>query len=350
MKVWGTGWLMVAGAVMLAAQSKPPADDWNERGLAATGRGEYAEAERLYRESIRLWQEMGTQYEGHTAVAMANLAEALCAEGKWTDGVRTLSKALELSRRALGPEHLSTVAAMNLLASAEMVLGDLDSAIQLYTEALAIERRLYPNSAQLARTLMGMSSYSVRSNRMAEALPPAEEGLKLAIATGGEKSIDTGMAYANVAQILVFSNQPARAIPLFRKAEAIYAALLSPESPRYASVLSQEGLALMQDHKLALADRNMTRAVEILSHCAECQYLTAIAQSNLGLVRFKEGKYSDADALLTRALALQESYSSRPSSEMAATLDRLAEVRRKEHREADAEHLHDRALMIQSYR
>jgi len=341
---------MAAGAALLAAQSTVPADDWNDRGLAASARGDFAEAERLLSGSLQLWREMGPTYEAHTATVMVNLAEAQCGEGKWSDGARTLADALELNRRALGTRHIRTVSNMNFLASADLILGELDRAGALYDEALAIERQQYPATTQLAETLMGISSQRVRTGRIPEALAPAEEGLKVALASSGESSIDAAMAYANVAQIHVFSHRPARAIPLFHKAEAIYAALLSPAHPRYASVLSQEGLALMDDHKLALADRNMTRAAEILTRCGGCQYQAAVAESNLGWLRLQEGKLDDADALLTKALAIEETYSTRPSSEMAATLNRLADVRRKERRFSDARQLQDRASTLLSYR
>jgi tetratricopeptide (TPR) repeat protein len=341
---------MVMGVVAAAAQSKGPADVLNDQGLAASAHGDYAEAERLLGQSLKLWREMGPQFEGHAAIVMANLAEALCGEGKWDDGVRMLTGGLEMSRRALGAQHINTVGSMSMLASAELVVGDLEQAIGLFREALAIERERYPGSTQLAHTLLGISSYDVRINRLAEALPAAEEGLKILLAAGGENNADTAMAYANVAQIHLFSGKPARAIPLFHKAEAICVALGMAGNQRYASVLSQEGLALLQDGKVALADRSMTRALEILSHCSGCRYLTAIAQSNLGLVRLREGKYADADSLLSRSLALQESYTTEPGRDMAATLDRLAEVRRKEHRLSDAEELHHRAVALQSYR
>lgn len=344
---WGL--LIVAATATWAAQSKRPADELNDRGLAASARMDFSEAEGLLRESLRMWQDMGPPYEGHAATVMVNLAEALCGQGRWTEGARTLAAALEMSRRSLGAEHIRTISNMNFLASTLLILGELDRAAALYNEALDIGRKRHPGTAQLAQSLMGISSYYVRTGRIGEALAPAEEALKVSIQANGEKSTDTAMAYANVGQIHAFSHRPERAIPLFHKAEAIYAEVLSPEDPRYASVLSQEGLALAEDHKVALADRNMTQAVAILSQCAGCQYLSAVAQSNLGWVRFQEGKYSDADSLLTHALALQESYSARAGSEMAATLDRLADVRRKEHRNADAEQLHNRALML-SYR
>ncbi len=341
---------MVIGGLAAPAQSRQPADALNDQGLAASARGDYGEAERLLEESLQLWREMGPQFEGHTAIVTANLAEALCGEGKWNEGARMLRTSLEISRRALGAQHLNTVANMSLLAGAEMVLGELDPAIALLREALAIERERYPGSTQLAHTLLGISSYNVRINRMTEALPPAEEGLKILLAQAGENNPDTAMAYANVGQIHLFSGNAARAIPLFHKAEAICGALGMADSPRYASVLSQEGLALLQDGKIALADRSIARALKMLSHCSGCRYLTSIAQSNLGLVRLKEGKYGEADSLLSQSLALQESYTTEPGRDMAATLDRLAEVRRKEHRLSDAEELHHRALGMQAYR
>ncbi|HWC98151.1 MAG TPA: tetratricopeptide repeat protein [Candidatus Sulfopaludibacter sp.] len=350
MKWIQVGMLTAVGAAVLAAQAKVPADEWNDKGLAASARFDYVEAERDLGESIRLWQEMGPQYEGHTAVVMMNLAEALCGQGKWRQGASLLTKSLEVSRRALGNRHLRTVSNLNFLAGADMILGELETAAALYREALGVERELYPATTQLADTLMGLSSYYARENRMAEALPPAEEGLQVALAAGGEMTLDSAMAYANVAQIHAFSHRPDRAIPLFTKAEAIYAKVLSPDHPRYASVLSQEGLALMDDHKLALANRNMVRAVQILSNCAGCQYQQAVAVSNLGWLRYQEGKYGEADTLLSQALVLQESYASQPGSEMAATLNRLADVRRKERKYSDAEQLHNRALTLQSYR
>ncbi len=343
------GILILSSVLVAAAQVKPAADQLNDRGLAASWRGDYTEAEKLLGESLRMWQEMGPRYEAHAAIVMMNLAEALCGEGRWSDGSKLLSQALEISSRSLGPEDLHTLTNMNLLASAKLVVGELDEAISIFTSALSIERRRYPTDGQLAHSLLGTSSYYVRNGQMEEALPPAEEALKILLKTAGESSLDTAMAYSNVAQIHLFSHRSERALPLFRKSKAIYESLHLADSPRYASVLSQEGLALLEDGKPASADRNITRALDILSHCSGCQYLTAIAESNLGLVRFREGKYGDADSLLSRALALEESYSTGPGTEMAATLNRLADVRRKEHRDADAEQLHHRALTL-SYR
>lgn len=349
------GWLRwtllaAAGAACLAAQDKLPASVLNDRGIAASARGDYAEAKKVLTESVRLWESMGPEFEGHKAVVMVNLAEAHCGEGHWQEGANLLSEALEISRRVLGKTHMRTAANMNFLASADLVLGEYSSAEALFNEALSVEREHFPGTTQLADTLMGISSLMVRTERLDSALAPAEEGLKVSLQAGGENTLDAAMAYANVAQVHVFSHRIARALPLFHKAEAIYVALFSPTHPRYASVLSQEGLALMEDGKLSQASRNMERAVEILEACSGCQYQEAVARSNLGWLRYQQGKYGAADTLLSQALSLQEGYSKRPSSEMATTLDRLSLVRRKERRFGDADQLHQRATKLYTYR
>jgi tetratricopeptide (TPR) repeat protein len=334
----------------LAAQTRVPAQDLNDRGIEASARGEYREAEALLRESVKAWREMGPQFEGHAATTLLNLAETQCGQGRWIEGVKMLTESLEMSRRALGPTHIRTVANMNFLASADLILGDFDQAEALFKEALAVERAQYPGAIQLADTLMGLSSLSLRTNHIDQALAPAEEGLRIALQATGENSLDAAMGYANVAQIHVFAHRVSRALPLFKKAESIYATVLSKDHPRYASVLSQEGLALMADGKLALAGSKMERAVDILGRCAGCQYQEAVARSNLGWLRFQQGRYTDADTMLTTALHLQENYSAHPGSEMASTLDRLSAVRRKERRTGEADLLHQRAVQLYSYR
>jgi hypothetical protein len=59
---------------------------------------------------------------------------------------------------------------------------------------------------------------------------------------------------------------------------------------------------------------------------------------------------TNRDTLLSRSLVLQESYTTEPGRDMAATLDRPAEVRRKEHRLSDAQELYHRAIAMQPYR
>ena len=111
------------------------------------------------------------------------------------------------------------------------------------------------------------------------------------------------MMYQNVAQVHQAAHRLERALPLFRKARAILERLGRTTDPRYASLLSQEGLALMEDGKLGLAESGMRRAIELLSGPPVAAFELAVAQNNLGLLRMRQKKYAEAEDLLTKALS-----------------------------------------------
>ncbi len=133
-----------------------------------------------------------------------------------------------------------------------MMLGDAPRAEGLLAEALAIARRNYPADLQLGNTLAGFSALNLRAGKPAEALPFAEEALSVTLKAEGGEGPESAMMYQNVAQIHQSAHRPERALPLFRKARAILERLGNTEDPKYASLLSQEGLALMDDGKLGL--------------------------------------------------------------------------------------------------
>ena len=146
------------------------------------------------------------------------------------------------------------------------------------------------------------------------------------------------MMYANVGEIHRLEGQDARALPLFRKARAIYEKKLDPADPRIASLLSQEGLILMKDRQFTLADRAMSRAVESLRQsCPGCVTENWVAESNLALLRLRQNRYEEADRLLTHVLSVHET---------AEALQSLALVREKERRHNEAVLLIKRANQL----
>jgi tetratricopeptide (TPR) repeat protein len=323
----------------------------NDLGLAAASRGDYGEAKRLYGEAMTLWKQLGPQYEAHLATSQGNLAEVLCMEGKRREGAKAFEESLAIHRRILGPTNLRTLTIMNLLAGAYLMLGDDERALSLFNEALKVERELYPNDLQLARTLAGLSLLRLRAKSPEEALPMAEEALSLVLKAGREDGLDVALAYANVGEAHRWLGHTERALPLLRKARSIYENILGPTHPRVASVLSQEGLVYMQDGKYSLAEKDMVQSLEMLAtSCPECTFERLVGESNLGLLRLRQGKYAEADRLLTQVVSTEENYMARPGSDMATALLALAQVREKQRRFEDAARLHRRADLILEFR
>jgi tetratricopeptide (TPR) repeat protein len=340
--------LVVAAAAVAANQG--PAGQLNDAGLAAAEKRDFETARKSYLEAIALWEKQGPEYAAHVAIVKMNLAQVYGAEGRRLECAAMLEESLRGFRSTLGIRDLRSLAALNILGGIHMMLGNNARAEELFREALPIERELFPKDTQLARTLGGLASLAMREGRPESAIPLAEEALAMTVKSEGENSLDAALAYANIAEAHRVLGRHDRALPLFKKARTTYERLLGSDHPRVSSVLTQEGLLMLQEGKLGMAEEALERSLKIVERsCPNCSFERAAAENNLALLRIRQGKLEEADRLLTDVLTLQEKAPEMPKSEMAVTLNSLAVVRQREKRFEDAERLKRRAAML-SYR
>lgn len=347
-------WISLAllAAIAAGAQSSTEkAQALNDQGNRLAQENEMASAISAYRESVDIWRSLGPSYEAHVAGTLVNLGVSVAASGNRPAAAKIYEEALVLHRRTLGNQNHRTITNMNLLATTWLMIGVRDRAEALLQETLAIEREFYPADIQTSRTLQAISNYLVRDVRPREALPLAEEALAITLKAVGEENLDAALAYTSVAEAHRCSHNFDRALPLFHKARALYEKFLGPEHPRVATLLSQEGLILMQENKLSLAGQLMVQAVTLLhKSCPDCLVELAIAENNLGLLRLKQKRYLDADSALSDAVALREKFETRPGPELADSLQSLAIARQNLHLFDDAARLNSRARQILSFR
>ena len=319
--------LFAAPAFAQPPQGGQEALTLNQRGLEAANRRDYAEAEKYYRQSAGIFRALGPQFEAHLSIELFNLAESMCGQGKWREADGVFEESLALSRRALGPKNIRTAAGLSALGNVSMMLGEMPRAEEQLVEALAIERENYPADLQLGSTLAALSALKRRAGKLDEALPLAEEALSVTLKAEGTEGPESAMMYRNVAQIHCAAGRTDRGLPLYRKARAILERLGATSDPRYAALLSQEGLALMDDGKLGLAESGMKRAMDLLSRAPADELELAMAQNNLGLLRIRQKKYEEANELLTRALSMEQLYNSQDAAQISRTRDALEKVR-----------------------
>jgi len=342
---------VVAAALVTAASAQTgPGYELNVRGNEAAARRDYSAAEQLYSQALEAWRSVGPSSDPYAATTLINLGETYCSEGKWRQALTVVQQALELNRRSLGLRHLRTVTNLNVLGNVYLFLGELDKAEAAYNEALPVEEELYPHDLQLAQTLAGLSSVRMRMGHPDDNLRLAERALSLAIETQGEHSMAVAGMYSNLGQLHSQAGRPERAIPLFRKARAISEQILGADNPALASLLSSEGSALMSDGQLGLAGQKMEQAMRLLAQCPDCKYELAVAECNLGVLRFRQRQYDQADKLLTEGLAMEEQSAPRASADQASTLRALAKLREKQKRYADATSLKNRANALVGFR
>lgn len=343
------GFAILFGVAVAMGQGRE-AFDLNDRGLLAASQGDEAAAEHLYRQSMDIWRKMGPAYEGHLGTTEFNLAQALCAQGRRDEALPVLEESVKLLRGTPGVRHINTLMAINYLGGLQLLQGQSDPAEALFREVLPIERELYPKDAQLALTLGGLSSVLVRQNKTAEALPLAEEALTIALAATGEQSLNAALAYANVATVHKWAGRYDRALPLYRKSLSIYEHLVGPDHPRTAGILMEIGLLEMEDGNYTLAERDMLHALDIVDRSPGWAFEQWIGESNLGMLRFKQGKLAEAARRLTLSVTMQEQAGIHTGRDLAITLEELAKVREKQRRFDDARQLRTQALAISGFR
>jgi tetratricopeptide (TPR) repeat protein len=337
-------------AVAFAQSAAQNGISLNDLGNRASESGDYTGAADHYREAVQIWRSMGSDYEAHLAGTLMNLATVLCAAGHRIEGAATFEEALALHRRTLGSRHARTISNMNLLATNYLMLGQLEKAEALLNEVLPVVRAELPNDIQMARSLEIQSGVLNRHGKLREAVAPAEEALSIITRITGESSMEAALGYATTAEALRAAGQTDRALPLYRKAQALYEKFLGPSHPRVASVISQQGLIALQEGKLATAEQLMLHAVSVLKEsCPGCITELAVAENNLGLLRLKQKRYREAGEVLSEALGLRESFSPLPTPELAASMQSLALARKMEHRDADAASLNRRAAAILAF-
>jgi tetratricopeptide (TPR) repeat protein len=334
-------------AIHTGATQPQAALEVSNRGLDAYDRGDYRAAELLDRDAVEKWLALGSAYAPHLGITRMNLGQVLAMEGRRPEALAELAQSVELLRGAFGVKDEHTLIGMNLLAGLQLMLGDSAGARKVLEEAVPVAREIDPHGIQLARALDGLACLRLREHRLDEALPIADEALRLAIESAGEDSVDAALTYATAAEVHRVAGRPDRALPLYRRARAIYEKIRGPQDTRVAAVLSQEALILIDERKFALAEQELNRALAIVERsCPDCRLERWNAESALGLLRTRQGKYSEADRLFTSVLAMQESAQPQPSEDLAGTLNALAFVRRKEKRFDDAERLSHRAAAM----
>jgi tetratricopeptide (TPR) repeat protein len=352
--------MAVCGVVLgisAAAQQQPAEQElarkaWgeNERALAVSLRGNQVEAESLYRDAMAIWRQLGPAFEGHLATTEANLADVLSVQGRRHDAAEMMEDAVAKLRHVLGEADPRTVAALTTMGGIYLMMGQVGVAQGIFQKAFPLARGLAPEGIETARTMIGLSVIQLRTGNAEEALPIADDALRIALKSAGENTLDAALAFLTVAEIRRVTGRYELALPLFRKARAIYEKILGPEHSRVAIVMSQEGLALLFDGKTALAEKAMTQALQIVNaRMPSAKSELFVVETNLALVRIKQKKYADAERLLTTAIAREQREPVCAASDVAGALNTLADVRTQQHQFEEAARLHQRAAAMMSF-
>src|SRR5262249_21869211 len=104
-------------------------------------KGDYAQAEPLYRRALAISEKTLGAEHPRTATVLNNLALLYYDKGDYAQAELLYGRALAIREKKLGAEHPSTAASLNNQARLHEATGDISRAVALRLRAQAIEER-----------------------------------------------------------------------------------------------------------------------------------------------------------------------------------------------------------------
>jgi tetratricopeptide (TPR) repeat protein len=269
--------------------------------------GKYAQAERLCRQALTIWQQAEDASYTKAIVAALNMLGGLSyAQGKYAEAEPLFRQALTTLESTLGLVHLSVTSCLSGLAQLYEERGQYVQAESLYQQVLGIfERDLEPEALIVAFSLNNLAQLYFKQQRYAEAEP------------------------------------------LLLRSLTIRKNCVGFEHPHVATCLNSLALLYHYQERYAEAEQRFLQALEMREKTLEAGHWY-IGQSlkNLAAHYRDRGRYAKAEPLFQRALDIQEQALEPNHPEIANTLSHFASLYYNQGRYARAEPLYQRALAI----
>lgn len=135
-----------------------------------SAQGKFVEAEPLYLEALKIYQDVHGENHLDVAAMLNNLGVLHRKHGQYADAQRLLTRALSIKEQLLGPDHLEVALALSNLAAMHLAQGDWEPAARLLARALVLrEKQLRPDHPDLLKNLDDYAGALRKLNRGTEA-------------------------------------------------------------------------------------------------------------------------------------------------------------------------------------
>ena len=324
----------------------------NQAGYYLYLRARYAEAERLHRRALAIWEALGPD-NPDTATSLNNLGVLLRFRGRFAEAEPLLRRALAIREAALGPNDPDndpyTAISLNNLALLLQAQGRYGEAEPLYRRALAIREMALPRDhPDTVYTLNDLAGLLREQGRPGEAEQLLRQALALRKQALGPDHPDTATSLNSLGVLLRFRGcYCGEAEQLLRRALKIREAALGPDHPDIAQSLNDLAEVLRAQGRYGKAAPLHRRALKIREAALGPDH-PDIAQSlnNLAEVLRALDRPGEAEPLLRRALKIRKAALGHDHQKTAYTRSNLAEVLWAQGRPGRAERLHRGALGI----
>jgi tetratricopeptide (TPR) repeat protein/tRNA A-37 threonylcarbamoyl transferase component Bud32 len=215
----------------------------NGLGAVALERGDAPAAEQHWQEALRLTRATRGERDPRIVGILANVSSALERQGQVGEGRRLLHDAIDLGRELHGPRHAIVSALLSNLAASYLENDEPQAArpwLEQASAALPDDETYLLSRASIAGNL----GLSYLPDDPQEARPHLQRAIDLATEAVGADHEEVAFHLVELAECELLAERPRLALPLLRRAEAIYDAGGETAASRRARVAFRQSQAV----------------------------------------------------------------------------------------------------------
>jgi tetratricopeptide (TPR) repeat protein len=241
-------------------------------------KGDYVQAEPLYRRALAIRQQVLGENHPDTALSLNNLAALLDAKGDYGQAKPLFRRALAIREQVLGENHPDTAISLgNLAGSLEKAKGDYVQAELLRRRGLAIhEQVLGENHPDTATSLNNLAGLLQAKGDYVPAEPLCRRALAIREQVLGENHPKTALSLNSLAVLLGNNGDYVQADPLHRRALKILEEKLGVKHPHTVGARNNlEDCLMMQmttnlgQHEVERSDPSLSSPVAVFGTAAK---------------------------------------------------------------------------------
>jgi tetratricopeptide (TPR) repeat protein len=271
-------------------------------------RGQYSDAERLFREVLKERERVLGPEHPDTLETRSNLDPSLLYQGKYAEAEVEIRVLLALKEKALGPEHPDTLKTRNNLGGLLLAEGKYAEAETEFRAVLKLkEKVLGPDHRDTLSTRRNLAGTLASEARYPEAETELQAVVKLYEKAYGPEHPFTLDTRNNLADLLDKEGKYAEAEAEEREVLGLEEKVLGPEHPDTLDTRANLATALIHQGKSIEAETQARQVVRIEEKILGPENPNTLDTRNtLANAIAKQGRYSEAETEWRNVLTLRE--------------------------------------------
>ncbi|WP_263354692.1 serine/threonine-protein kinase [Acidicapsa acidisoli] len=324
---------------LLGKSSIEVAETMNYLGIAVTGQGKNAEAEELYREAAAIAEPLVDQHNAELeTMPLHNLSIMLMERGDYPAAEASARHLVALARKNMGEISPDTAMYLSVLGTILQSSGHYEEARKLFSEALDVEHRtLDPRNMTIGNTEIELGNELRDEGHFSDAEHLYLDAVQIESVALGPQSPPVAHAKYELARLYQMQGDLTKAEPLLRDSLAIDLLRGGLNTPGAISTECAIVEVLVRRGKLTDSRAVLNSAQQAAAKTDDGKGLDTVRVDQAASQWFVAHKeFTEAEARLRQALAIQQARLPAGHPQLAKTLDLLGEVLLLENHRSDA--------------